>query len=279
MKTLLLLLLLLTASTAMSQQFFVMQPLHGNRNELQDAVIAKVDGFHVREKWALVEPSRGLFDFRWLDAQMDRAHRLGKQVTLGIYCGTNSPKWLGVRWTGGIPLPWDVRTVSECNQMIAALGQKYDGESAVSYVHLSGPSTYESMEMHLPRQVEGDHRVVDVWRQTIDAYDRAFPSKPLVLDVAMIPNAGGAFTREVDEYARAVLGSRFVAIHCSLKPGTNPNAPHHREVLRLAGEGVPIGFEMVGPIGAGFPQAVALGRSAGATWFQIYQGDIGYIQR
>lgn len=283
MKYLFSLLLVLVASTILAAApMFVMQPLHGNNPELSNKVISKASlaGMHVRDKWSLVEPQRDGYSFVWLDQQIARAASFNKQVTLGIYAGTNSPSWLHVRKASGIPLPWDHRTVTAFTDMVKVLGARYNSNPSIYAVHMSSPATYESMEMHLPSSLEGDSRVFGVWKAAIDAYNQAFPSKQLVLDIAMIPDSRGATTKAVDEYARSVLGNRFTAIHCSLKANTNVNAPHHREILRLHQEGVTIGFEMACPstdsvrFGGTFDQAISIGNAAGAAWYQVYQADV-----
>lgn len=262
--------------------FFVMQPLHMNNPELKDAVIQQADGFHVREKWSALNPSRGVFDFRWLDAQFDRAGRLNRYITLGIYEGTNSPTWLNVRKLGnGVPVPWDSRVVLANRAMIGELGKRYAGSNILYGVHISSPATEESMEFHFNIK---DYRIVPVWKESIDAYAVAFPNSRLILDIAMIPDSRGEYTTQIVDYAKSRIGLRLVLIHCSLKASTDVNAPHHKFVTNFHANGGIVGFEMVGPsgnarFGGPFQTAIDKGTVAGASFFQIYQGDIQFIRR
>ena len=278
-----------SAGTIQPLGYFVMQPLHGNNPPLADSVLASpaLAGVHLRDKWSLVEPTRTANSFTWLDGQLARARALNKKATLGIYAGTNSPAWLGVRKISGAPVPWDAGVVSSFTAMVADLGDHYRDNPTIAAVHMSSPATYESMEMHLAGGVYtasgySDAKIIDVWRRSIDAYAAAFPSTALVLDLAMVPDSRGAVTFAVLDYAQATLGDRLNVIHCSLKASTNTNAPHHQAVLGAHAEGTRIGFEMVGPsndarFGGTFSQAIAIGSAAGASWYQIYQYDVSKI--
>src|SRR3954452_13942894 len=135
------------ASAAVIQPvgYFVMQPLHGNNPVLTNTVISspKLAGVHIREKWSLLEPTKTTNSFTWLDGQVARAKSLGKQVTLGIYEGTNSPSWVTSQTVNGAPLPWDANVMTAHLAMVADLGNHFRGNSTISAVHISSPATYE----------------------------------------------------------------------------------------------------------------------------------------
>jgi hypothetical protein len=267
--------------------YFVMQGVHSQT--VKDSMLAtpSLAGIHIRDEWALVQPTSSGYSFAWMDAQVSRAAKLGKQVTLGIYAGQNSPTWLGAPLVGGAPLPWDPKVDAAFVGMVSQLGQRYAANPAIAAVHMSSPATAYSMEMYLPTGLTktpgySDQRIIDVWKQSIDAYNAAFPTNALVLDLAMVPDARGAITKAVDEYARQTLGARFNAIICNLKATTPTTAPHFQELKRLHSEGVRIGFEMVAPstdsrFGGTFAQAIAIGDAAGSSWYQIYQLDVPKI--
>lgn len=277
------------ATIAQPSGYYIMQAVHSQN--VKDNVLASssLAGMHVRDEWALMQPTASSYSFSWMDSQVARAARLGKQVTLGIYAGQNSPTWLGAQMVGGAPLPWDPHVDAEFVQMVVQLGQHYATNPAIVAVHISSPATAYSMEMYLPNGVTrasgySDQSIINVWKQSIDAYNAAFPNTTLVLDLAMVPDARGAITKAVDEYARQVLGNRFNAIICNLKASTSTTAPHYRELLRLRDEGVRIGFEMVGPSNSprfegSFGEALAIGQAAGGKWYQIYQQDIPAIPK
>jgi hypothetical protein len=261
-----------------------MQGVHAQNVKNSVLSSPSLAGIHIRDEWALVEPSSSSFSFTWMDEQVSRAAQLGKKVTLGIYAGQNSPTWLGVQRIDGSPLPWDPKVDSTFVDMVSQLGQHYAANPTIAAVHMTSPATAYSMEMYLPNGLTktagySDQKIIDVWKQSIDAYSAAFPNNALVLDLAMVPDSRGAITKVVDEYARQVLGSRFNAIICNLKANTSPTAPHLRELMRLQSEGVRIGFEMVSPssdsrFGGSFAKAISIGTAAGSSWYQIYQSDL-----
>lgn len=276
------------AATLQPAGSFVMEAVH--RANVRSGILSspQLAGIHLRDEWALAEPQPGSFNFAWLDGELARAKSFGKQATLGIYAGNNSPAWLHAPMVGGAPLPWDSKTDAAFYAMVAQLGLHYSAERAIAAVHMTSPATDASMEMYLAAGVKNrsdysDQKIIDVWERSIDAYGSAFPNTALVLDLAMVPDSRGAVTRAVDEYARATLGDRFNAIVCNLKASTNLDAKHIRELERLHSEGVRIGFEMVGPssdqqrFGGSFTSALALGRQLGGSWFQVYQGDVSKL--
>lgn len=262
------------AATIQPTGYYVMQGVH--KTNVSDSVIASksLTGFHLRDSWDLVEPKRGTFNFTFYDQQLARAARLNKHVTFGLYAGVASdPSWS--------------HTLADFTAAVAALGARYNANPLIDAVHLSAPQVSDdSMEMYVPSSWHGTNaQAITIWEQSIDAYNRAFPNKTLVLDLAMAPDSKGAITKAVDEYARATLGDRFNAIVCNLKATTSLTAPHIVELKRLHSEGVRIGFEMVGPssdqsrFGGSFAQAIGIGNSLGGQWYQIYQADVPNIPR
>jgi glycosyl hydrolase family 42 (putative beta-galactosidase) len=268
--------------------FYVMQGLH--QTNVSDDVLntPSLSGIHLRDQWQLLEPAPDTYSFTWLDGQIARAKSLGKQATLGIYAGTSSPAWLNVPLVNGVPIPWDPAVTAAHDGMVAALGAHYRDETDIAAVHISAPPTNQSLEMYFPdglQSVPGysDANIITSWDAAIDAYSAAFPNNALVLDVAMVPDVGGAITNAVIDYARQVLGDRANFIHCSLKATTPPGAPIQQTIVGLRQDGARIGFEMVSPstdvarFGGPFTDALAIGQAAGASWYQIYQADVPSI--
>jgi hypothetical protein len=140
------------------------------------------------------------------------------------------------------------------------------------------------MEMFYPAGLTtakgySDAAVIQSWDHAIDSYSQAFPNTALVLDLAMVPDAGGAVTNAVVGYARTRLGARANFIHCSLHATTSPDYGPQALVTSLGKQGYNIGFEMIGPstnttrFGGPFSAALSIGKAAGADWYQIYQPD------
>ena len=69
--------------------YYVMQGVHSQT--VKDSMLAtpSLAGIHIRDEWALVQPTSSGYSFAWIDGQVSRAAKLGKQVTLGIYAGQN----------------------------------------------------------------------------------------------------------------------------------------------------------------------------------------------
>jgi hypothetical protein len=264
-----------TASAALIQQptgFYVMQA-SGHEN-VKDSVIlsSKLRGFHVRQGWDVLEAQKGVYNWGFYDTEMARAARLKKYTTLAIYSGTeNDPTW-------GNSLDVFTKTV-------AAFGARYGNNPWVDAVHMSAPQvTTGSAEMYLPGTWSGtDQQAINIWKTSIDAWNRAFPNKVLILDLAMAPNSKGAITKAVDEYARSTLGERFNAEVDNLKASTSKTAPHIVELNRLHSEGVRIGFEFVSSsldrsrFGGTFLQGLNIGQSMGGSYYQVYQQDVPNI--
>jgi hypothetical protein len=242
---------------------YVMQGVH--KQNVPDSILRSpsLTGAHLRDSWLYLEPQPGVYDFRYLDEQFMRLTSLGKRATLGMYAGKNSPAW---------------QTQAGFQNMVSRLGARYSGSEILDAVHMTSTVTDDSMEMYLPSGVNlTSGQIYSSWTSAINAYNKAFPSTVLVLDLAILPNN---LTQRIDEYARNLLGVRFEAIVCNLKASTNPQAKHILELERLRNEGVRIGFEMVGPssdqdrFGGTFAQAKKLGNQLGGSWYQIYQGDV-----
>jgi hypothetical protein len=151
-------------------------------------------------------------------------------------------------------------------------------------VHMSAPATDSSIEMHYPAGLTkapgySDAAVIQTWDHAIDTYSQAFPNTALVLDLAMVPDVNGAVTNAVVNYAKSTLGARANFIHNSLHATTSLSYAPQVLVTSLGKQGYNIGFEMIGPstntsrFGGTFSAALAIGRSAGADWYQIYQPD------
>jgi hypothetical protein len=261
------------AKISMPYGDYVMEAV--DRQNVTDNILRdyRISGLHVRSRW-----SDGNFTF--LTQQIQRVAAAGKHYTLGVYAGTASnPSWVSDS------KPW--LYTAQWTQYVASLGQKFGNDPNLDAVHMAAPVTADSMEMYLPSNLAShtNQDIITSWERSIDAYGSAFPTKTLVLDLAMVPDSKGAITKAVDEYARATLGARFEAIVCNLKASTSKAAPHILELERLRSEGVRIGFEMIGPssdtsrFGGSFVQGLNLGKSLGGEWFQIYQSDVQYLPK
>jgi Beta-galactosidase/FG-GAP-like repeat len=177
-----------------------------------------VDGVSVRQDWSDLEPSEGLYDWRFLDNVTARAGAAGKAVLLrigtgggDIALGGSCPTWV-MDAVAAEPLPtsqkfytfndgersvtiavfWDPVWLAKKTAMITALGARYSSNPAVKIVGASfANATTEDWNVpHAPPQVAAwfaagytSARMLDAGRQIIDATMAAFPSQYVTLAV------------------------------------------------------------------------------------------------
>jgi Beta-galactosidase len=74
-------------------------PLIDRRRAPDDAVYAvrNAAGVYIRLVWRTIEPSPGVYDWSTLDAEVDRALRAGKKISLSVITGGFQPAWLADR--------------------------------------------------------------------------------------------------------------------------------------------------------------------------------------
>lgn len=238
--------------------YYVMTSVGGMN--VQDGVLGNpaLSGLLIRDSWSA--------GFAYLDVQLAHAKRLSKQVTIGVYMGQN----------GHQPKHW---TWADVDSEIAAQGARWNLDPSVIAVHIGCPDTLDSMEMYSPPKIS-DAQLITDWKRCIDDYSNAFPSKALILDVAMAGASKHATTTAIVSYAESKLGQRFNAIMDSLHATTSTGYQPYQIVKAAGTSGFNTGFEMVGPstdqsrFGGKFSTALSIGNAAGAKWYQIYQADV-----
>ncbi len=268
-------------------------------------------GVSLRATWADVQPAE--HELRWsFDGEIKQARLAGKQVTLCVSAGTQTPNWVYEAGAGKfsfresnpyktstgqglvIPLPWDTVFLQHWRQFIATLGQKYGKEKAVVLVHMAGPAN-TGAELHLPKSKEDlqnwvrvgytPQRLIEAWEKVIDAYDSAFPNTALALNVA-VPIRDDGVAEKVLAYARRRLGPRLHVQHNALSAKTPATFKTHRLVRACSGMST-IGFQLLCPVtprgkfnddgrrfGGSLGTAFDIGLEAGASYFEIYPVDL-----
>src|SRR5258707_2088131 len=110
-----------------------------------------VDGISVRYPWRKLEPSKGVYDWTFVDSEMARAAKAGKMAILRILCeGPASPRWVfsegvetfsydnrnrfGQRKSGEIAVFWDPTYLKEKKPMIEPAGKHLSGHPALRVV-------------------------------------------------------------------------------------------------------------------------------------------------
>ena len=189
-----------------------------------------VDGIALRFPWTTLEPAEGQFAWSVVDTEIQNAASHGKKAALFVAAGYYTPAWVyaaGARsfsfvWssTGGplpctsqkIPVPWDSVYLQKWNAFVSALGHRYDGNSTVTWVHVTGVNT-STGEMGLPKaQGNAIHVTVKGVSYSCKAND----------DVTNWINAG--YTRTLAESAWKSVDAAFAAAfpHHLLGPMTVP---------------------------------------------------------
>jgi|SRR5208283_2365399 len=122
-----------------------------------------VDGVFLSTTWATVNPEPGVYDWSSVDPTIQKAIAAGKNFTLAIAAGINSPSWLytqaGVASIalskGTTPVVWDSAYLYYLSQMIAVFGQQYGSNTRLASVKLAPGLNYVTGETHIIGQTCG----------------------------------------------------------------------------------------------------------------------------
>jgi hypothetical protein len=144
------------------------QPIATNKNNSWVISQPWLDGVYIHDEWANVEPSKGVFDWSYLDAQINEAAKAGKWVSIAVAAGMFSPDWVyadGVTKFDTkqaqlkkakacnpitIPVPWTGSYIDDFDTMVAAFGARYANNPAVRLVKITGVNE-DTDETKLPR--------------------------------------------------------------------------------------------------------------------------------
>jgi len=215
-----------TASGATFKGVYASTPfLDSTKKNLPDSVYqSAVFGVYIRLEWSVIEPTKGKYDWSTLDAETSRAISAGKQISVGVTTGENTPGWLfneGVQYgtfvvndassnclTLQIAVPWDATYQQEYAAMLSALAAHLQSTSAYNAVQVVKitPMTEWTEEMRLPsdtgpkksggcRRVSNavaiwqslgyrPHLAYDAWTEAAQSVQTAFPDK--VLGIAIL---------------------------------------------------------------------------------------------
>jgi hypothetical protein len=263
--------------------YFVLQGV--DKNNVKDAALRapSVTGLSIRVSWASLD-NGPYFQWGWLDSQVQRCRVLGKRYMLRMSTGQSSPRWIQGAWYNGAPLPWNTAAQDALADAIAALGSRYSGDPLLVGVHLTSTANHASSEMHIApglTSVNGysDAKMIDAWETAIDSYGAAFPNCALILNATLEPNHRGGITHPVIAYCQQRLGFRATFQHNSLKASTPIGARHHQLILGLGLDSWRIGFQMASASSSrarfGGSLQEAIERAPGASYFELYQDDVG----
>jgi hypothetical protein len=164
-----------------------------------------VDGISLRQTWANIEPTEGVFDFSYLDSTIATCASYGKQVLLRVSTMNGRPAWVDTavrnnrgkffRFMDGevptrIPVFWDPTFLAKKKALIAALGARFTNNPTVTIVVVSfANATSEDWNVpHTPDLVQQwlrlrytSAKMVNAGTQLIGATMDAFPNQNVTL--------------------------------------------------------------------------------------------------
>ncbi|MGQ9585540.1 MAG: DNRLRE domain-containing protein, partial [Anaerolineae bacterium] len=239
-----------------------------------DPNLYPIVGGHTVFHWFQLEETEGTIRFdrieRWLSAEasLGKPAALGFSTYNGICCGGNAvPQWVynldpnarvicDGNWV--IPKYWSETYLTKHGNWIQAIGERYDADPRVAWVEVSTGMYGETMpaENQYDACLQAAGLTGDLWVQTVnrivDQYRAAFPTKPLLLQMApffLTNHERKAFT----DYA-ASLGVGMK--HNGLRPdadaleNADPLSSYYRTLqhdpMIVHGDHVPVGWETYG---------------------------------
>ncbi|MGX1024426.1 T9SS type A sorting domain-containing protein [Psychroflexus sp. MBR-150] len=258
-----------------------------------------VKGILVRVVWKDIETSDNVYNWSLIDNQITAAQSYGKKISLAVGGGLNSPSWLyslGVQsisftvpFNGTIPIPWDTTFLAKWTEFIAELGNRYANDNTIQLVYITNSST-NGFEMQLPFDptpsytsiAYTDQKVIDSWKEVIDAFNSSFPNHYLTNDFHPV-NQSNIVADSIYAYAKQNIGSRYGANgwwwtqnNTSVYPSQfailqNSTTTNLFTGIQMAHSGItsPSSFGT-----GGMPTALSLAISNNICYWEIWNNDI-----
>ena len=119
-------------------------------------------GFAVVENWSDLEPTRGTFNFSYIDGRTATAQKYGMGVRLRVIAGVNAPDW--AKSIDGAPMPaydhqrkvettigrfWTTDYQTAWQELQRALAARYDANPIVREINVSGTGVISAEVMLL----------------------------------------------------------------------------------------------------------------------------------
>jgi hypothetical protein len=287
--------------------------VHGNSPELALTNLAddpgwtnpEVKGFLIRDRWNLVEPSEGKFNFSVFDQSVALARKYHKFVGLGICAGRATPDWV---YSDGaqklffsrprnhgttsaelfMPVPWEPAFQAKWNALIKEFGRRYDSVPEVNYIIMTGPGRdFETFFVSSPADIENFNKLGglsswgDAARKIAGFYVASFPHTPVLY--AMGPPTPTMEGRETIQSVVEDLFEKYphqFGVACaSLAPRLNPATPS-AQMVKKHSEDSTVGFQMLGPSEGGLhmkggmlADALKVGVDYKAHYIEVYTVD------
>ncbi|MGC8787205.1 MAG: beta-galactosidase [Anaerolineae bacterium] len=135
--------------------------------------------------WCSIEPQSGLFYWGAIDADIEKARKLGKRIWLEVLTTEGmTPQWAvdaGVQLVGsrgGTPVPWNETYQRLLRRVVHAMAARYDGNPTVEAIVMMAGGCYGEMTICNAKQDEAawlaagytDARFVEAVKKIIDIY-------------------------------------------------------------------------------------------------------------
>lgn len=216
-----------------------------------------VKGISIRFDWASLEPTEGLFDFSFLDAEVAKAAAAGKPVMLRIMSQGGKPAWVtkAVKNNKGkfftweqegvltsIPVFWNATFLQKKKNMINALGAHFANNPTVAMISCSFANA-NSEDWAVPHTAEDivnwfavgykSSKMLNAGKQIIDTTMAAFPNQVVTMAIGGNGHTSQTNLDPTADYvaenaiatARATWPSRIFAPEINSLSTFNPPAP------------------------------------------------------
>lgn len=225
-----------------------------------------IKGHRIRTGWLDLQPdlsSKTNQNWDYIDSVLADCAQDGRKAGIGIAAGVVSPQDL---WTKknvtkytlrpedvtiegaanqDIPLPWEEGYRKYWNNLIKQFGIRYDANSLVSYVVISG--FMQLMENRYVVTPEGEAEVqalandagysdfAEAWtvgaQAIVDQFALAFPTTCFLLSTAKVIPSNKQLTGTLTDWAKAKYPGRFGTMTCGLHAELPPHAPNTNPAL------------------------------------------------
>lgn len=284
--------------------------LTNSRDQSLAALLAHehIDGVALQESWAAIETQPGSFSWASLDLAIGAARAVGKEVSLHLLASPRAPAWLanvGAAFYSGRDfqgqpvhdvVPWDSVYLQRFSDFLLAVADHLEDERTLDSVFdVSVVVPVPEMNLVACRDGRlGDSVPYDraaylaAWKRMVDAYYRAFPRaakfvSPPVNGLICAPTVDKELYREVMDYAIDTYDDSFWVFAADLNADGSQRT---RDYLDDVASRTSLGYQTIWSatsdpnrrMGGSYPtnleQAVGIGLSHGATYFEIYAVDV-----
>jgi hypothetical protein len=272
-------------------------------------------GISWRFRWSDIEPSPGVFDWTPIDNSISAAQSVHLPVILHVIAGLYSPSWVLAQartvsvpnvyfpntgpypTVATLPVPWDPTYLSDWESFSRAFAARYDGNSAIYLVDLSGGG--DIGDMYLPADMTvwraagySDASLESAWQQIITTYAQAFTKTPIGLSIAESfscnsvsagftnPTCAAGWKSDVLQplaaWVAATYPGRIWMQNNGLKPKYSSGIFLTRQILRADCQLTTVGYQMNGTMNS--PTALydsfVVAREDQVGYVEVYPNDL-----